>query len=269
MRIPVVILSFGLIGCLEAGAQEPRAGDPVGSGTMRPPATAAASSPAKDSGNEFTLGSQSVGNVGELIKKVGEQNDTAKKRIAEIDAYVNPILGGIANQLYGISDDEYQFLMSESRARRSAMVFRRQQQADSQTQAGILEYYNSAYTALQGRDFWFGNEQSLVPQDNALYQLMKTDIMAALAKRPDGEKIRGMLTERETLASRLSTNLPLYNYLSQRRKWWTNYPEYMKAVQQEAAGADSNTNTEFGPPDFPGGFGGNRGGGGSNGSRAR
>ena len=242
-----------------AWAQDFRAAKP------ETPAPTPANSGTKGQGDEFTLGQQSVGNINELIKKVGVQNEAAKKRLAEIDSYVNPILGNIANELYGISPKEYLFLMKQSRARRSAMVFRRQRTADTQTPEGILEYFNNAYKALQAKELWFGAEESLVPQDAALFQMMKTDVLAAVAKRPDGEKIQSMLTERETLAGRLTTNLPLYNYLVQRRSWWESYPEYVQAVEEEAQNADNNPGTE-GQPGF-GNFGGGRFGGGTGGGR--
>ena len=192
--------------------------------------------------DDFTLGAQAVGNVNELVKKVQVQNENAKKRILEIDAYVNPILGEVAAELYGIKPEEFLFLMKQSQSRRSAGVFRKQRAADTQTPEGILEYFDKAYAAIRAKEYWYGREESLVPQDAALYQTMKTDVLAAIAKRPDGVKIQEMLTERETLLSRLNANLPLFNYLVERREWWKTYPDYMQAVQEESQGVNTETN---------------------------
>ncbi|MDR1303927.1 MAG: hypothetical protein LBK76_01770 [Verrucomicrobiales bacterium] len=216
----------------------------------------------QEANDEFTLGMQAVNNVNELVKKVQEQNDKATKRILEIDAYVNPILGETANRLYGIKPEEYLFLMKQSLSRRSPAVFRKQRSADNQTPEGILEYFDKAYAAIQASEFWYGREESLVPLDSALYQMMKTDVLAAIAKRADGEKIQAMLTERETLLSRLNTNLPLFDYLQERREWWKTYPDYMKAVEQESRGIDAEIRPGGGGgPGGPGGRGGGWGGG--------
>ncbi|MDR1191686.1 MAG: hypothetical protein LBK60_08520 [Verrucomicrobiales bacterium] len=249
-----------LLGAPLALAQNYRSTVSGSTATASDSAAAAASATPKDkdrdASGEFTLGSQAVGNVNELVKKVQEQNAQATKRILEIDAYVNPILGETANRLFGVHSNEYLFLMKQSLARRAPAVFGKQRGADNQTPDGILEYFDKAYAAIQRKEFWFGREESLVPLDNQLYQMMKTDVLAAIAKRSDGEKITAMLTERETLLSRLNTNLPLFNYLQERREWWKTYPDYMKTVEQESQGIEAEIR-----PGGGGGPGGGRGGG--------
>jgi hypothetical protein len=240
------ILTFGLVTiCWSlAAAQDYRVPKPSAesSGTGATVTGTGTGGSMQNADGEFTLGSQAVGNVNELVKKVQEQNEKATKRILEIDSYVNPILGETANKLYGVKSEEFLFLMKQSLSRRSPAVFRKQRSADTQTPEGILDYFDKAHAAIQAKEFWYGREESLVPQDAALYQMMKTDVLAAISKRPDGDKIQSMLTERDTLLSRLNTNLPLFNYLQERREWWKTYPDYMKAVEQESQGIDAEVN---------------------------
>jgi hypothetical protein len=258
MRTGLLTFALITISCPLAFAQDyraPKPGTDAGATASSTGTSGAAGASGQTAEAEFTLGSQSVGNVNELVKKVQEQNDKATKRILEIDAYVNPILGETANKLYGIRPEEFLFLMKQSLSKRAPAVFRKQRTADNQTPEGILDYFDKAYAAIQAREYWYGREESLVPQDAALYQMMKTDVLAAIAKRPDGDKIQGMLSERDMLLSRLNTNLPLFNYLQERREWWKTYPDYMKAVEQESQGIDSEIN---GTPGWGGG--GGRGG---------
>jgi hypothetical protein len=252
------VLTFGLVTvCWSlAVAQDYRAPKPSAESSGTGATVTGTGNSMQNADGEFTLGSQAVGNVSELVKKVQEQNEKATKRILEIDSYVNPILGETANKLYGVKSEEFLFLMKQSLSRRAPAVFRKQRSADTQTPEGILDYFDKAYSAIQAKEFWYGREESLVPQDAALYQMMKTDVLAAISKRLDGDKIQSMLTERDTLLSRLNTNLPLFNYLQERREWWKTYPDYMKAVEQESQGIDAEVN----PTPGWGGGGGGRGG---------
>ena len=58
-----------------------------------------------------------------------------------------------------------------------------------------------------------------------------------VANRPDGPKILDMLNERERLMAKLKSNLPLYEYLSERREWWRIYPDYKKTVEDDFKGS--------------------------------
>lgn len=263
LTLVLIVISGPLVFAQDYRAPKP--GTDTSGTTASGAATATSGTTNQDANGDFTLGSQSVGNVNELVKKVQEQNDKATKRILEIDAYVNPILGDTANKLYGIKPEEFLFLMKQSLSKRAPAVFRKQRSADNQTPEGILDYFDKAYAAIQAKEYWYGREESLVPQDAALYQMMKTDVLAAIAKRPDGDKLQSMLAERDDLLARLNTNLPLFNYLQERREWWKTYPDYMKAVEQESQGIDAEVN---GTPGWNGNMGGG-GGGGGRGGRGR
>jgi len=123
---------------------------------------------------------------------------------------------------------------------KSTDFFNRQRRLDRTNIEGVVAYFDEAYSSISSGQFWFGREESLVPEDSALFEKMKQDVLAAVAKRPEGSKILDMLTERDTLKSKLNENLPLYKYLSERREWWRFYPEYMTQVKSDFEGQSKN-----------------------------
>ncbi len=180
----------------------------------------------------------------ELVKRVKKENDDAAKRISEIDKIVNPIMEETAVKLYGIKPEEFRFLRMQAQSQAPSAYFTKQRRADAGSIEGIVDYFDEAYQALQAQEFWFGREESLVPQDAQLYESMKADVLGSIATRSDGAKILDMLNERAQLEAKLNSNLPLYTYLSQRREWWKYYPDYKRAVE-----GDSKVKTEqMSPP---------------------
>ncbi|MDD5261659.1 MAG: hypothetical protein PHD76_07385 [Methylacidiphilales bacterium] len=170
----------------------------------------------------------------ELVKRVKKENDDAAKRISEIDKIVNPIMEETAVKLYGIKPEEFRFLRMQSQSQAPSTFFSKQRRLDTSSIDGIVQYFDDAYQALQAQEFWFGREETLVPQDAQLYETMKADVLGSIASRPDGSKILDMLNERAQLEAKLNSNLPLYTYLSQRREWWKYYPDYKKAVESDS-----------------------------------
>ena len=169
----------------------------------------------------------------DLTRRVRKENEDAVKRMEAIDKIIEPVMTEEAVKLYGIKPEEFKFLRMQSESQQTSSFLNKQRRMDAGTVEGLVQYFDEAYRALKGGEFWYGREESLVPKDAELYATMKGEVMAAIAKRPDGAKILELIHEREALTSKMKSSMPLFNYLSERREWWKFYPDYKKAVEDD------------------------------------
>jgi hypothetical protein len=170
----------------------------------------------------------------ETAAKIKKENEDALKRIKEIEGIVFPVQEEEAQKLFGLQKGEYTFLRMQAETPESAtQFFEKQKSVDRESFKGVALYFDETYTALQAGDYWVGREGSLVRDDSALYAELQDKVMSEIRSRPDGEKIVNMLAERDTLLSKLKTSKPLYKYLSERRLWWKNHPEYEEVVKED------------------------------------
>lgn len=190
-------------------------------------------------------------NLDELAKKIEKDREKALARIGEIDKKVNPILEETAKKTFGIEKEEYAVLKMQSESRRSASFFSRQRNLDRNDVDAILDYFDGAYAALQSGDYWYGEEERLVQEDASLFGTLQTEVLKNVQMRADGAEILAMIEERKQLVSKLGASQPLYRYLTERRQWWTSYPEYLESLK-----TDVETASQYIGEDQGGGGGG-------------
>lgn len=174
----------------------------------------------------------------ELVEKIKLENEQAVKRIDEIEKAVYPIQEELAQKFFGLEKGEYTFLRKQAQTPQTGVqYFEKLKNLESDSLDTIADYFDEAFSALEAGDYWVGREQTLIRDDAALFAELQNKVVAEMAKRPDGEKLTKMLSERETLLGKLKTSLPLYRYFSERRMWWDNHPGYQKAVSEDAVPA--------------------------------
>jgi hypothetical protein len=216
---------------------------------------APAAAPAPAGGDLSLNAAKAPQNLDELVKKIEKEREEAIARIEVIDKKVNPVLEDTAKKTFGIEKDEYAVLKMQSESRRSASFFSRQRNLDRNDVQGILEYFDGAYAALQSGDYWYGEEERLVQEDASLFGTLQAEVLKNVQARPDGAEILAMIEERKQLVAKLGTSQPLYRYLTERRQWWTSYPEYMEALK-----TDVETSAHYRGEEAQGGGGGVWGG---------
>jgi hypothetical protein len=230
-----------------------------------PPASAPASpsgTPSSSTGSDAMAfnATKKPPNLDELVKKIEKERETAIARIAEIDKKVNPILEETAKKTFGIEKEEYAVLKMQSESRRSASFFSRQRNLDRNDLGAILDYFDGAYAALQSGDYWYGEEERLVQEDASLFGTLQAEVLKNVQTRPDGAEILAMIEERKQLVSKLGTSQPLYRYLTERRQWWTSYPEYVESLKTDVEAASQYMGEENQGGGGGGGWGGDGGG---------
>jgi len=172
-----------------------------------------------------------------MASEMEDFRQKAVRRILEIDEIVEPALTNQAVELFRISADEYRFLRLQATAPESSQSFKKAidgigAEAEYDEILQILDYYDAAFTALRNGQFWIGREESLIPKDQQLYQAMQKEIEKALSATEKGREILALIAEREELKEQLSQPQPILEYLIERRRWWTSFPEYEKALEK-------------------------------------
>lgn len=170
----------------------------------------------------------------QMLAQMQEEETRAKARIKEIESIVFPIQDEIAQKQFFFNKGEFAFLrMQTESGKTSAKFFEAQSRIDQDSWAGVAEAFDIAYEAMREGKLWVGREQSLISEDAALFADLNAKVLAAIRERPDGAKIMDMIEERDRLMNQSRASGPMLKYLSERRLWWTAYPEYMQAVQQK------------------------------------
>jgi hypothetical protein len=173
----------------------------------------------------------------EVVTKIKKENEQAVLRIAEIEKFIYPLQEQTAQKIFGLQSGEYTFLRMQAQTPQSAtQFFDKLKNTDRSSFGGIVSYFDEAYDALQKGDYWVGREGSLVSDDSALFAELEEKVLEEIRKRPDGDKVIGMIAERDLLLKKLKTSKPLYSYFNDRRLWWKSYPEYEAIVKEESDG---------------------------------
>ncbi|MEO0454743.1 MAG: hypothetical protein AAFY98_11505, partial [Verrucomicrobiota bacterium] len=143
-----------------------------------------------------------------------------------------PELAKLAELHFKIGSDEYAFLRLQARSKNNAASFKKARDSvDYDEVLQALDYFDAAYEALQSEKYWVGQEESLISEDAALYELLQKELEVILAETEEGQKLIELIKEREELYKILSQPQPILDYLIERRRWWDNYPEYKKSLK--------------------------------------
>ncbi len=176
------------------------------------------------------------------VKKLTDSMDTeATKvlaRINEIDAIVNKAYAKKAVEVYGLEEEEYDFLRRQSEVDNKPLIdfFRAERRSDLNAIEEAHQYFTYAYDAISKNEFWYGREETLLAKDKALFQTMKQKVATELAGTEEGMKILDLEAEKKRLLSLMESQKPLFEYLVERRKWWKIYPDYenlVDAIEEE------------------------------------
>lgn len=170
-------------------------------------------------------------NIGEMKK----DREKMLKRIAEIDAKVNPVKERLVGELFGLVPEEYYALQLQAESPDSgSRYFPKLRRIYTSSLEGAAMYFDESYEALRQNEFWHGREEALIQKDVALFGMMEAEVAVAIAKLPNGGELTKMISERAELMGKLNQSAPLYEYLTERRGWWRAYPNYMENLQYEA-----------------------------------
>jgi hypothetical protein len=175
---------------------------------------------------------------GELdVRKMAQENrdfrQKAVQRILEIDAIIEPLMAQTAAELFKITPEEYEFLRLQANSSNSAQALKKTMDGiDYDELLQLLDYFDAAYVALQNGQYWIGQEESLIPKDQELYQAMQKEVEKALSATDEGRKALALIVEREELVEKLSQPKPVLEYFVERRKWWDAFPQYKETLKK-------------------------------------
>lgn len=169
----------------------------------------------------------------DLEKMKGERNKILA-RIKQIDAIIIPIQEKLVVEVVGLDVDEYRALkMQAENSSVGSQYFPKLRKGYTADLGGASAYFDEAYEALSKGKLWVGREEKLIQDDVALLASVDVDVTEAMMKLPNGRELVALMQERADLRSKLEASSPLFNYLVERRRWWSAYPDYIDTLKAD------------------------------------
>jgi hypothetical protein len=167
----------------------------------------------------------------DVEKMKGERNKILA-RIKEIDAIITPVREKIVVEVVGLDVEEYRALkMQSDNAGIGSKYFPALRKIYTTDMAGAGLYFDEAYEALSRGKLWVGREEKLIDEDIQLQTSVEAEITEAMSALPNGAGLLQLMAEKEELLGRLKASSPLLNYLTERRRWWDAYPDYIDTLK--------------------------------------
>lgn len=167
-----------------------------------------------------------------MVKEAQKEQASIQARVAEIDEKLDPILESIAKEKFFLEPAEFQFLRKQKESPKAAAdFFKKQERVFEESIQDIDDYLDIAYDQIRRGNLMFGKESELIKQDAKLFSFMESKIHEEIAVREDGKELMDLIEERERLRKKRVELGPVADYLTERREWWKNHPDYFEHVQ--------------------------------------